>query len=467
MRFLFFALFLLSACNPLRPAKVELDPPPQEYSTTTVDTGSPLSQQWWLDFNDPQLNQLQQELFAGNLNLRQALYRLQQLEALQQISGSTLWPQLNLNGSVIRNHTPGMPEDTTTTSKQLSLAAAYEVDLWNRLRDKNSAAILRQQAGEKEVQSLLLSLSAQLCEQYFIAVEQRSQLKLLEQQSKHNKQLLQTITNRYRGGLSTAVEVYRAQQNLATSEARIPPRKTALMDAENRIALLLGQPPGSINLETSKLPPLMSIVDIGIPADLLLRRPDIAAALLQLKAADKEYAAAVAARLPGVNLTATLGKSVQNLAFGNIDGTIWSLAVGLTQPLVDGGRRRAESDRQKAIRSEKLAIYQQTLLTALKEVETALVAETNSIDLEKRLNIQQQINTANIKLTEANYRYGLTDSKDLVNSQIAKLEINSRQLSNQRLQLSHRISLARALGGGWMETEIKKQQQTLNNNGNK
>lgn len=463
MRSLFFIVLIvfLSGCNPLRPEQLKLPEPPKNYSFEQSLPGTNLTDQWWADFHDPQLNQLEQQLFSGNLDIRQAIYRLQQLKAVEQISQSRLWPQLNLNGSVSRDHAPSLPNDSTSTSKRLSIAAAYEIDLWDRLEDTAQAAELRFQAGESDTKTLLLSLSAQLADQYFLAVEQRAQLDLLSQQQKQKQQLLQIFTSRYRAGLTTATEVYKARQNLAIVETQMPDRKAALVRAENTIALLLGQPPGAIKITANRLPQLDNFVDIGLPADLLLRRPDVIAATQQLAAADHDLAAALAARLPALNLTAALGVSATHLSAGDIEGSLWSLAMGLTQPLIDGGRRKAESQRQQAIRQEKYALWQKTFLTALQDVETALVSETNSRKKGFQLEKQRKINAQTSRLTANSYLNGLTDSQDLLLSQITQLEILSQQISNQRSQLSQRISLARALGGSWMAAELDKQQTII------
>jgi len=461
MRLLCLFLLFLGACNPLQMKPLEPPDPPDNYATEQTKPVVQLSEQWWRDFQDPQLNQLQQQLFSNNLDLRQALYRLRQLEALQKINGASLWPQINLNGSINRDSTPGVFDDILSTNKRFSVAAGYELDVWNKLKDKKKAAELRRQAGEEEVKSLLLSLSAQLSEQYFLAVEQRAQLKLLKQQIKQRQLFLKTVTERYLAGLSTGTEVYRGQQNLAIAETLIPGHQTTLTRAQNSIALLLGQPPGSVLIDRDDLPKLNNIVDIGLPADLLIRRPDISATLLQLAAADRELAAALAARLPAINLSATLGRSFRHLSTGDIDGTFWSLALGLTQPLVDGGRRKAETERQEAIRAENLEAYRQAMLRALQEVETALATAANDTNKATKLERQRQINLKSLLLTRDNYLYGLTDSRDLVNSQILQLEILRQQLSNQRQQLSDRITLARALGGSWMNEELAQQQQTL------
>ena len=454
-------ILLLSGCNPLRPEKLQLPDPPDSYSIEQPLPATQLEEQWWKDFHDLQLDQLQQQLFCNNLNLRQAIYRLQQLEMMKKINRANRWPQLTLNGTLKRDSLPALPNDTITTTERFSIAAGYEVDLWNRLSDKAKAAEFRYQAGENDVRTLLLSLSAQLADQYFLAVEQRGQLALLEQQTVQKEGLLKIFTDRYRAGLTTATEVYKARQNLATVKSLVPDRRASLARAENNIALLLGQAPGTVSIQAEQLPQLTNLVDIGLPADLLLRRPDIAAATQQLAAADHELAAALAARLPAVNLTAAIGHSATKLAVGDIEGTFWNLALGLTQPIFDGGRRKAESQRQKAIREEKFAAWQQIFLTALQEVETALISEVNAGEKSRRLEQQRRINAQTLKLTRDNYLNGLTDSRDLLLSQFAQIDILRQQLTTHRQQLSQRISLARALGGSWMAAELDHQRAIL------
>lgn len=454
-------LLLLVACSPFRPAQTTPPKLPDTYLQQSTQKTLSLPNRWWEAFDDPLLNQLQQEMLAGNLDLRQALYRLEQLDALQKISGAGLWPVLNFEASTSRNRSPAVTGSSISNSSRISLAAGYEVDLWNRLHDRQTAAALRRRAGGKEVQTLLLSLTAQLAEQYFLAVEQRAQLQLGQRQVARYRQLLDTTTERYRAGLATAGEIYPIRKALAQSEARLPLYRTSLNQAENRIALLLGRFPQDRMARVAQLPQLSSMIDVGLPASLLARRPDISAALLQLQATNHELAAALAERLPAVNLTASLGRSTTRLATGNLAGSLWSLALGLTQPLFDGGRRQAESDRQKAVREEQLAAYRLTLLKAVQEVETALAADQNSADRLARLEQQQQAGERELNLARDNYRSGLINSSALLNSEINQLEILSQNLSARRQWLSRRITLARALGGNWMAGELSRQQQAL------
>jgi NodT family efflux transporter outer membrane factor (OMF) lipoprotein len=460
--FIVTLLVLLPACSPFAQPKIELPPLPETYQQRPAEAAVNLPDHWWESFAESQLNQLQQEMLTSNFDLRQALHRLEQLEALQRASGASLWPALTLSGSINREKSPGNNSPTIATSERASLAASYEIDLWNRLHDKADATRLRREAGRLETQALLLSLSAQLAEQYFTAAEQRAQLQLVEGQIGHYNELITTIGNRYKSGLATARELYQARQNLARAEALLPQYRTGVVRAENSIALLLGRFPQAQLTQIDKLPELTSAVAAGLPASLLTQRPDVAAALTNLQAADRDLAAALADRLPSIDLSATAYYSATQLARGDIEGTFWSLALGLTQPLFDGGRRQAESDRQRALSNEQSAKYQQTLLTAVQEVETALVADQNSALRQQRL--QQQLQASHQELLHSldNYRHGLLSSQDLLASEIRYLETSSQTISGQRQWLSHRISLARALGGTWMAEELNQRQQTQN-----
>lgn len=454
-------ILLLTACNPFVAQKSEPPQLPQSYQLSAPQQGPALPERWWEAFADRRLNELQNEMLAGNLDLRQALHRLEQLEALRKTSAASLWPTLNLNASASRDRSPSTSGSNISKSSRISLAAGYEIDLWNRLHDKQQAADLRLQAGERDVQTLLLSLTAQLAETYFLATEQRGQIELVQQQIERNQLLLESATDRYRGGLATAEEIYQAQKNLAAQQARLPQLESNLNQTEYAIALLLGRFGGEAFTTRTELPKLSSLVNVGLPATLLTNRPDISAAFLQLQAADRELAAALADRLPAIDLTASLGHSSTQAVSGDIYGAIWSLAASVTQPLFDGGRRRAEADRQQALRNEQLAALQQALITSVQEVETALTAEQNNALRDKQLKQQRQISSQTLELTRNNYRSGLINSSTLLAGELEHLGILSQELSSQREWLSSRISLARALGGQWMTDELKKQQQAL------
>jgi len=273
--------------------------------------------------------------------------------------------------------------------------------------------------------------------------------------------LITTIGNRYRSGLASARELYQARQNLARAEALLPQFQIGITRAENSIALLLGRFPEAELTQADELPVLTSAVEAGLPATLLTQRPDVAAALTNLQAADLELAAALADRLPAVNLSTTAYYSLTELSQGDIEGTFWSLALGLTQPLIDGGRRKAESDRQRAIREERFSAYKKAILTAVQEVETALSTDQNSALRQNWLQQQLEASHHELRSSHTSYRYGLLSSQDLLASEVRYLETSSLSIAAQRQWISNRITLARALGGSWMEEEVTKQRASL------
>lgn len=451
-------LLLLCACNPLRPQQLPQPEMPeiieQEHPRVQL---LPPQERWWTNFNDQQLNQLQQQLFAQSLDLDLALSRFKQSLAAQRITAAARWPSLSANGSYTRSASLSSSGTSHSGTSRLYLSAAYELDLWNKLNDRDKAAQLRTQASEQELQTLILSLSAQLGDAYFRAVEQAHQLELLNQQIAHYQNLETTITERYRSGLSDAGALYQVRADLTSLYSRRPQYLTGLRQAENQIALLIGQKPSAIAVAQHTLPPLNSIAATALPADLLTRRPDISAALLNLDAADHELAAALADRLPGINLSATLGRSFLHLSSGNFEGTVWSLAAALTQPLVDGGRRKAETERQRAIREEQYISSRQIILQALEEVDSALNADLNHADRSLLLAEQIRLDRDNLVLTRDNYLSGLEDSDTLLRREITHINLLSQQVSHHYEWLSNRIALTRALGGNWMAAELDQQ----------
>lgn len=458
---LIMLMLLLAACNPLRPQSLELPSLPQNYSETGATTQLTLADRWWTAFDDPQLDRLQKQLFSESLELSQAIYKLEQLRAAEQITAASRQPNVSFSGSLSREQTPTMSGSSRSTSTKGIFSASYEIDLWNKLSDQQKAAELRSRAGEHEVQALLLSLSAQLAESYFSLIEQRLQLDLLNRQIKRNEALLETISDRYRVGLASSSDVYRARRELVALRSQIPSIQTSIASSEHTLAVLLGRFPGHLSVTDAKLPEPIDLDGVGLPADLLSRRPDVAAALIELKSADHELAAALADQLPAINLSATLGRSLTQLASGDIEGTLWSLGLGLTQPLLDGGRRAAVSQQQEAARAEKLAAVRIAILNAVKDVDSALAAERGSRARSQLIDQQQRISADSLLLTERNYRSGLVDSDSLLDQEISHLDILSQQLSNQRERLSNRVALARALGGSWMAEELTRQRTHL------
>jgi len=457
LRFIPIVLILLSACSP----HIKQTAVPKELPTSfssTVPSTTTAATEWWLTFNDPNLNQLLDQLFHSNLSLAQGHARLNQAEALMRQARSFRYPSLAVEGQT--------GSSQQGESSQLSLAAGFELDLLGKLTSRNTAGQLNYQATANDLQSLYMSLSAQLADLYYLAVEQRAQLALTDATIASYSGTLQRIEDRYRSGVGAAVDLYQARQNLASARANRLNYEQALAVAENALAVLLGDYPGSQKfLQKATIPAAPPQLPTGLPAEMLMNRPDIRAALLRVEAKDAEVAAAIADRFPTFNLVGSYGLSRSNVTGSLISGDFWSLLLKLSQPLIDGGRRKAEVVRNRAQFAELVAAYQQTVLRSFQEVEDALSGNRTTAAKIIRLQEQERATAATQRLTLDRYLNGLSDYLPVLTSQIFNFNSQSQLLAARRQLLSQRISLARALGGSWMAAQLKTDHQQLADQG--
>ena len=413
------------------------------------------TERWWLAFQDEQLNRLMEELFKQNLELTQLIARLDQVESLVRINRSAQLPFLSSSGSLSRSQQPGLTDDFIGNSEQLSLAAGFELDLWGKLAARTKAAQLDYAAGQQDLQTLYLGLSARLADLYFLAVEQRAQIALNDQLVASFDDTAERVERRYRLGLAPAIDMYQSRQSQTGARAVRYLYEARLAEAEHAISVLLGRyPEQNKNGSLADLPTAPELPDVGIPADLLNNRPDLKAALTRVEAADQRIAAAIADRFPSISLSGSYGTLRQDVTAGLLTGEFWSLLGNLTMPIVDGGRRRAEVDRQEAALREAVALYQQTVLTAFKDVEDALANNYATAQRVEQLAATAQSTSATLRLSTDRYLAGLDDYLPVLTAQRSDFETRSNLLSARKQLLVDRISLARALGGSWMRKEM-------------
>ena len=455
-------ILLVTGCSLHEPTKVELsvDPPPEYLENQAAEESGLSVEQWWLVFNDEQLNLLMTELFDQNLELTQAIARLEQVEAVFKITQSAQSPTLSGGANLGRSQQPGVVDDFIGNNQQLSLAAGYEVDLWGKLASQSQAAELELTASRQDVQTLYLGLSARLTDLYFLAVEQRAQLALTGQSILSFADTVSRVENRYNLGLVPAVDMYQARVNLSGAKAARYLFEAALAEVEHAIAVLVGRyPERSPDDSLQKLPDPPGLFEAGIPADLISQRPDLVAALRRVEAADARVAVAIADRFPSISLSGGYGSLRQDVTAGLIKGEFWSLLGNLALPIVDGGRRRAEVERKEAALREAVAAYQQKVLSAFQEVEDALV---NNVATQQRVAYLAETamaTQATLRLTTERYLAGITDYLPVLTAQRTFFDVNSRLLAAQRQLLADRISLARSLGGSWMQDKMNARLQ--------
>lgn len=458
---------LVGGCTLHAPQTIAAPTAPEHFRQAPLPAAVAAPQdRWWQSFNDPQLDALIVRALAGNLNLAQALARQQQAEALLLGAAASRTPSLALEGQSRRERTVSVGGPVTGTSQRLSLAAGYELDLWQKLAQRSTAAALEFEASAQDRQALALSLAAQLADLYYLAVEQRGQLALADATTAAFADTLERVEQRYREGLVPALDVYQARQSLAAAKARRPQFEATLAVAEHALAVLAGDYPAPDPAwAQAGMPELAPQLPSRLPSELLIRRPDIAAALSRLQAADARIGAAIAERFPTFNLGGAWGYAETALVSGDLSGVFWNLLLNLSAPVFDGGRRQAEVERSQAQFRELLARYHQTVLTAFQEVEDALVKNRNSAARLQLLAEREAAATAALRLALDRYLQGLTDYLPVLVSQGLQFEAEAQLLSSRRQLVSDRIALHRALGGSWMAAALAEKTQSSTTEG--
>jgi len=432
---------------PLRPA----------YS---VVSGEPLSDRWWEAFDDPQLNALVEGMLKQNLELKAAWARLDQAAAVAEQAGAGLQPALDLNAGASRTRVnrPTAPGKRTSNLFTIGLAASYEIDLWGRVSAERDAARTDLSASREDTAAAAISLAASAAETWFSLIEQHAQRRLLDEQIAVNRTYLELTELRFAQGQAGALDVYQQRLSLANTRGQIAPVEAAIRVLEHQLTVVLGGgPTDGFDVKDRALPELPALPGLGVPSDILQRRPDVAAAFNRLKGADYRVAAAVADRYPALRLTA--GTGYQGARIQDIfDNWIWNIAGNIAAPLFDGGRRKAEVNRAKAVTVERLNAYGQTVLNAVREVEDALAQEEQQELFLRNLEIQVALAEATLKEARQRYVNGLSDYLPVLTALEALHRLQRDRLSARRQLISYRIQLCRAVGGVWpksLEPSVK------------
>ena len=461
-RLLLTILFFLAGCSFYQSDLQQFSAMPEQYQGTSTTDQLRSTEQWWLSFNDPALNRLMDRLFAENLDLDMILARLEQVEAQQRSQQASLWPQVDGAASAGRVRSQAIEAD----SFSLSIGASYELDLWHKLKSRRQAASLTSQAQQHEVEALLLSLSAQLAESYYLVVELRQLVTLNEEIISSFADTVHLVRLRYQRGLVSSLDLYQAQQNLLAAQAELPKLLIQLEQAENSLAILVGAMPGSTDFAPlAQLPQLDHSFATGLPAALIHNRPDVAAAFSRLQAADQQVAAAIADRFPAIKLTANYGGQDNELSkILDSPNIFWNLLVNISQPIIDGGKRQSEVERRQAIFRELAAAYHKAVLIAFAEVENALASEKGNDQALVILAKRQKVSAAALRLALERYQQGLTDFLPVLTAQSTKANADIALIRMQRQRITSRIQLARALGGSWMASQLQAIKETKHDN---
>ena len=426
-------------------------------------TGERVLGQWWREFGDPRLNAAMERVFTENFELRQTWSRLAQAQALARIAGAERIPQVDFRTGASRLHSVdreasdlGGNSFTRTANPDRYFVATgltYEIDIWQRIASRRTAARLESVASRQDVEATALLLTGAVVNVWLTCQEQSALLDLLREQIRVSQTLLTLTELRFSVGTGSAVNVLQQRQQLADTQAQVPVVQSLLETALNQLAVLLGRVPGSLDelAPGRALPALPPFPQLVSPAVLFVSRPDLQAAQLRLQSADYRVAAAVAERLPRLVLQLSYEFSARSWD-GFFRQEIGSLLGDMLTPLLDGGRRRNEVVRQKARVQELLDRFGQTYLTALREIEDALVQERRQRELIRNLERQMTLAQSTLDVSRSRYTHGLIDYLNVLVAVQSLQALQRRVISERKTLLSRRAELYRALGGKWTET---------------
>jgi NodT family efflux transporter outer membrane factor (OMF) lipoprotein len=414
---------------------------------------------WWKVFRDPQLDGLVELAFAHSPDLEITRARIAQARA--RVMGATAGWYPSISGSLQASRTQSafnLPDSlgggvrkVKATIIEASLSASYEIDLWGRVRYARKAAKHTLQASEEDLRAAYITIAANVTDAYYLLVQQREQLELVRQTIDNRAKQLDLVRERYRAGVARPSDLYQAQQNLAQAQTREATIGGTLRTAEHALAILVGRFPGEIEGgKLDMLPKPIAQVDTGLPADLLFQRPDLRAAHQRLLAVDARVGAALAQHFPNISIGASIGSRIDPMAL------IWNLFANLAAPLFQGGRIHAQYRENKALLREALAGFKQQLLVAVKEVEDALVMGQA---IQERIARLEQLVTASegaLRLSVDQYVQGLSGYLNVLAAEQTLLTSRLDLIAARRELITARISLARAIGGSWMDKEIER-----------
>ncbi len=413
---------------------------------------------WWLVFNDTTLNQLEKQAVASNASLEAAYARLMQARAIARVSAANLGPSLSIQSSggktsySANRQVP--PKSTaysyTTNSYDLPLDFSYEVDLFGKVRRSVESSQALAEATEASYNNFLLSLEAEVAENYYSLRSYETEKKLLQSAVEDRRQELNLIEIRKEGGASTDLELYQARIQLDTALAAQITLNQHSAILRHALATLVNKTADSFTIEIAPLTQEPPAIPVGLSSELIERRPDLAQAERQLASASAQIGVAKAAFFPAIKLTASAGYN--SVAFSNLlknSSQESSLIPFISLPVFNEGQNRANYESSKQAYNEARASYKQKLLTAFEDVENSLsdiryLSEQSSI---LRDSVDASRKAAELSLLR--YKEGVANYFEVVDADRTTLQnqMTDTQLEGQRFIAS--IHLIKALGGGW------------------
>ncbi len=414
--------------------------------------------EWWKVFNDPQLDSLIERAMVGNHDLRIAAARLRESRAQR---GAALWdfgPAVDANASYSDSRLsknaqtfPGLETDTHLYDAHFD--AGWEIDIFGGKRRAFEAANADVAAFEEDRRDVLVSVLAETARNYVEVRGFQRRLAIARANIESQQAALKLTQDRFKGGVSSELDVTQAAGLLAGTQSQLPTLEASLKQAMHRLGVLLGQEPGALVKDLSEvapIPPTPPDVPVGLPSELLRRRPDIRRAERQLAGATARIGVQAAELFPKFSLFGTAGlQSLSASNWSSSNSRFWSVGPTVSWRLLDFGRIRSQIQAAGAREAQAMAAYEKAVLTSLEDVENALVAYTK--EKERYLSLQEQAKATRraVELAKERYAKGVADFLNVLDAQRSSYQAEDNLIQSERTVTTNLIVLYKALGGGW------------------
>lgn len=425
---------------------------------------------WWRVFDDPVLNMLVEEASATNLDLKLAEARIRQARAARAVAGGGLGPTLDASGSYKRSQTPATSADGRDISVyndqyQAGFDAGWEIDIFGGQRRNLEAADADLLAAVESRRDVLVSLTAEVARNYIQLRTFQQQIAITRKNLAAQQHSAKLTRERFEGGFVGGLDVANAQAQTATTAAQIPLLESSARQAIYSLSVLLGQAPAALEARLTPegaIPGAPPDVPLGVPSDLLRRRPDIRQAEARIHAATARIGVAAAELYPKFTITGAFGYQASDFG-GWFDGSsqFWSFGPSAIWRLFESGRIRAGVEVQKALQEQEVLTYRKTILGALQEVENALVASAKEQEHRQSLTEAVAANRKAVTLAEKLYTEGLTDFINVLQAQQALFGTENALVQSTADLSTDLVALYKALGGGWQQTPVAQAETRL------
>ena len=418
----------------------------------TVDSAVP----WWKGFGDPHLDSLVDQANAANQTLQTAEAQYRQAQALVQNAQSGFYPTLGASASGTRARTLSGGEYVQGNARSIGLQASWEPDLWGRVRRAVENASDSAQASQADLAAARLTVQATVVNDYLQLRMLDAQQRLYASTIEAYQKSLQITQSQYRVGVVTRADVELANTTLQQTKAQAIDNQLTRQQLEHAIAVLLGKTPAEFSIAVDNSIPSLPAVPIGLPSDLLERRPDIAGAERRVAAANAGIGVAQAAYYPNLTLSATGG--IAGAGFSNwfyAPDKVWALGAALAGTIFDGGLRNAQVAQARAVFDASASNYRQTVLTGFQEVEDNLVALR--LLAQERQEQDAAVSSAQTaeRVTLSQFRAGTTTYLSVITAQTLALNNERTALQLQGRQFAANVALVKAVGGGWDASQLQ------------